>query len=62
MNYYESKDLDRFGEIGRFRGELAETGFSGFFRIKTNPGESSESCLFSLVCLFISPVQASAAV
>jgi hypothetical protein len=24
MNYYESKDLDRFGEIGQFRGELAE--------------------------------------
>jgi len=27
MNYYESKDLDRFGEIGQFRGELAEKFF-----------------------------------
>jgi len=27
MIYYESKDLDRFGEIGQFRGDLAEKFF-----------------------------------
>jgi hypothetical protein len=24
MSYYEPKDLERFGEIGQFRSELAE--------------------------------------
>jgi alkylhydroperoxidase/carboxymuconolactone decarboxylase family protein len=38
MNYYESKDLDRFGEIGQFRGELAEKFFDYYNAVTGEDG------------------------
>jgi len=38
MNYYESKDLDRFGEIGQFRGELAEKFFDYYNSVTAHDG------------------------
>src|SRR5262249_7533241 len=38
MNYYESKDLDRFAEIGQFRGELAEKFFDYYNAVTGEDG------------------------
>src|SRR5262245_14067968 len=38
MSYYESKDLERFGEIGQFRGELAEKFFDYYNAVTGEDG------------------------
>ncbi len=38
MSYYEPKDLDRFAEIGQFRGELAEKFFAYYNQVTGEDG------------------------
>jgi alkylhydroperoxidase/carboxymuconolactone decarboxylase family protein len=38
MSYYEPKDLDRFGEIGQFRSELAEKFFDYYNTVTGQDG------------------------
>ena len=38
MNYYESGDLKKFGEIGKFRGELAKSFFEYYGKVTGQDG------------------------